>query len=265
MNDKLDPMAALERLTHSPNIGSSGPQEINHHNRLSLSQKVRASNLLFRQISSPRMLLLSKMLFKGRNAKLTKNKFENPERETRMYVAPSSHQNSHHRRGHEITPKSHGNVPPGYYRCSHGCLCRKGSHAQPSFNHAPEGEGQGHGQEMGNHMQHGQMQPGQMQHGQMQPGQMQPGQMQYGQMQPGQMQYGQMQPGQMQPGQMYGSPMQGGYSNPPPPKANIGMLANVGSMGNTILGAMNQGMGITNGWNNQFNNIANRKKKLFLY
>ena len=57
---------------------------------------------------------------------------------------------------------------------------------------------------------------------------------------------------------MMGGGMQGGMRPAPVPKANIGIINDVGKMGTGLIGAMGQGMGVANQMQNQFNSIANR-------
>lgn len=213
---------------------------------MTLSSKTQAKNSIIKRQFTPRSLLLSKMLRKKRNNKATLtngNKPEKTERKTMMYVDPNSnehhsnhhHEGSHHGGHHESDhsrPRHHSKVPEGYYRCSHGCLCKKG------VNHQEHDHGQMHGQ------MHGGMQGG-----------MQP--MMNGGMQGG------MNP--MMGGGM--NPMMGGGMSPmqPAPTANNPLINTVGNMGNGLMGMLGQGMGVANGLNQQFTSLAARMIIIIYY
>jgi hypothetical protein len=194
-------------------------------------------NEIVNKTFSPRSLLLSKILKKKNKTKLAKDaKQHASERETMMMVTPESHGGGH---SHHSKPKHHSKVPEGYYRCSHGCLCRKGMHhnsGQHHGHHGHHGQGGMHGGTHGG-MQGG-MGPGM--HGQMGPGM-------HGQMGPGM--HGAMGPG------MHGGMQQ---MNPYPQPTNP-IIQGVAGLGNTAMGLLGQGMGVANGLNQQFTSLSARK------
>ena len=233
-------------------------------NHLTLSAKSSARDEIIKRQYTPRSLMLSKILRKKKNkTKLTKetNTIE-PERKTMMYIDPEAnneghheghHHEGHHHEGHHhvqeghhhARPQHHTKVPEGYYRCSHGCLCRKGTHH--------EGETDTH-------------------HAHVNPQTQQPGMM--GTMANGAM--GGAMGGAMQ-GAMMGGPsgamqgglqggMQGGMMSmmPPPPTANNPIINQVGNVGGGLMGMLGQGLGVANGLSQQFTSLAARKF-LFLF
>jgi len=232
----LNPAAALERLIRSPNAVETVAYRPGNH--LTLSAKSSARDAIIKRQYTPRSLMLSKILQKKKNkTKLTKdNKAKQTERKTMMYIDPNENGSSeghhhesgehhhHHAEGHhhESRPQHHAKVPEGYYRCSHGCLCRKGMHHE---SHAET-----------------HVEPGMQQ--QMQP-QMQP------QMQ-GNMQGGTMQGAMQGMGQML--PMVA------PPTANNPIINQVGNVAGGLMGMLGQGMGVANGLNQQFTALSARKK-----
>ena len=180
-----------------------------------------------------------------------------PDRETMMYLPPEHHDPNSTRHHHDPQHEEHthhsdtvntSGVPEGYYRCSHGCLCRKGMVHQPNYVSTPGTGGQGD---------HGEMHRGAMHGGSMHGGGMQGGYMGQGQMQGSQM--------GMYPNAMGMSPMGNMMNtgmNPmapkPPPKANFGLINKIGQIGNGIIGGMGQAMDISMGMNQQFNNVMQR-------
>lgn len=235
---ELDPAAALQKLIRSPNTESVSYRPGNH---LTLTAKTTAKNEIIKREFNPRSLLLSKILTKKKHkTKLTKEKNPaNIERKTMMYVGANHGSNSHNtgHTTHHHRPMNHGKVPEGYYRCSHGCLCKKGMHH--------EGPGEMH---------HSSHQPMHGHHGQGMHGGM------HGPGMHGGMQGGMHGPGMYGPG-MHGG-MQGGMYGPgmgppqtlPPPTNPI--IKQVGSMGSGLMGMLGQGIGVANGLSQQFNGIA---------
>jgi len=141
----LDPAAAYEKLTRSPSL-SDATMSMRGRRKVSLSAKTMVKNEIVNKTFSPRSLLLSKILKKKNKTKLAKDaKQHASERETMMMVTPESHGGGH---SHHSKPKHHSKVPEGYYRCSHGCLCRKGMHhnsGQHHGHHGHHGQGGMHG------------------------------------------------------------------------------------------------------------------------
>ena len=240
---------ALDRLTHSPNVEQN--TAFTNGNHLSLTQKYDNNQFLATKKKFSRNLRLSKFMMKKKNQTqvVTDNKIK-MDRKTMMYVAPKEHPSrpSHNTHHTHHKPQNHGKVPEGYYRCSHGCLCRKGTTHQPGFHNVGSGNSRSSlGPSTGGGMQA-------MQGGMGGPGM-------YGGQGMG------MQGGMGGPG-MYGGQgmgMQGGMGGPgmgmrpaPVPKANIGMINDVGKMGTGLIGAMGQGMGIAQQMENQFSTLTNR-------
>ena len=223
-------------------------------------------NLLIHHEIRSRNLMLSKIRLKQKKGvKLIKKKnLDVTDRETMMYLPkhgePHSTRDDYSEHKHEESSphKSHNTgIPEGYYRCSHGCLCKKGMVHQPSYT--------AHNNVQGGHMEGGHMEGGHMQGGQMQGGQMQGGGM-YGSPQMGYQQNG-MYPnaGGMSP---VGNMMNGGM-NPmqpaPVPKANFPLINTIGNLGNSIIGGMGQVMGIGENLSMQANSLAQRRIFFFLF
>jgi hypothetical protein len=202
--------------------------------------------------------MLSKMLRKKKNkTKLTKEtKSEEPERKTMMFIDPEANKkeghHGHHEEGHHhvqeghhhARPQHHTKVPAGYYRCSHGCLCRKGTHHQEQHGNA--------------HVNPQTQQPSMM------------GTMANGAM--GGAMNGAMMGGMMGgPGGAMQGGLQGGMQGamrpmmPPPPTANNPIINQVGNVGNGLMGMLGQGMGIANGLSQQFTSLAARKFGLYFF
>ena len=262
-----DPLLSFEKLTRSGQTAPLADKAFASRRHISLTDRMNLPNLLIHHEIRSRNLMLSKIRLKQKKGvKLIKKKnLEVLDRETMMYLPPkhgephsTRDEYSEHKEEEPSHHKSHSSgIPEGYYRCSHGCLCKKGMVHQPSYT--------AHNNVQGGHMEGGNMQGGHMQGGHMQGGHMQGGGM-YGGQQMGQQQNG-MYPnaGGMSP---VGNMMNGGM-NPmqpaPVPKANFPLINTIGNLGNSIIGGMGQAMDMSMGMQGQMNNMMQREIYLFLF